>query len=259
MAGISPGSRNLILIMLVVVVAGILIARSYYGKKNRVVDPRIRSARELYSTYDRVALEGDYYRIFGLLDSIEKIYRSCPFYHASFELGVLDNNRGAAMLTLALFGDSIPGSRNPYAGLNKDSILDLAEARINRAILLYQDWNSRFSGKTAEQIREMIGDTFTAGLRDYDPSQVEKSLQNRILETLEAVEENMRRLSVCHTNLGVIYRLRKDYEEAAREYKLALELWDRNLEAENNLNRLLNRPIKERNILQKMFPPEREQ
>ncbi|MCK4748009.1 MAG: tetratricopeptide repeat protein, partial [Bacteroidales bacterium] len=69
---------------------------------------------------------------------------------------------------------------------------------------------------------------------------------------------NNRRLSVCHTNLGVIYRHQGAYVEAAEEYQKALALWDRNLEAENNLNKLLNKPLKKRNMMQKLFPPNRE-
>ena len=73
-----------------------------------------------------------------------------------------------------------------------------------------------------------------------------------------ALKETDRRLSVCYTNLGVIERTRGNYQEAIMNYEKALNLWDRNLEAENNLNRLLGRPIKKRNLLQKLFPPDRE-
>ena len=69
--------------------------------------------------------------------------------------------------------------------------------------------------------------------------------------------ETDRRVSVCYTNLGIILRSRDDNEGAAEMYIKALELWEMNLEAENNLNRLLGRPLKKRNIIQKLFPPEK--
>ena len=257
MAGLSKGSRNLILAMVLVVAAGILIARSYYGKQNRSVDPRIQPARVLYGTYDQVAGSGDYHRVFALMDSIESIYLETPFYSTSFELGVLENNRAAALLTIALFGDSIPRPLNPCAGLGKDSILSLAEERVRSAMGIYEAWDSVFGGMTEGQIRDHISEPFAYGLQSYDAKQVEEFLQNRVKEIVLACKENKRRLSVCHTNLGVIHRIREDYTEAVREYELALELWDRNLEAENNLNRLLSRPLKKRNFIQKMFPPDR--
>jgi hypothetical protein len=47
------------------------------------------------------------------------------------------------------------------------------------------------------------------------------------------------------------------YDSAAFYYNNAIELWDRNLTAENNLNILLNRPQKKRNLIQTLFPPEK--
>ena len=35
------------------------------------------------------------------------------------------------------------------------------------------------------------------------------------------------------------------------------ELWDRNLTAKNNLNVLLGQPMEKRNVIQRMFPPDR--
>jgi len=84
-----------------------------------------------------------------------------------------------------------------------------------------------------------------------------KFLENRVQEIIMAQGENDRRLSVCRTNLGVVYRYQGAYLEAVQQYEMAIELWDRNLEAENNLNKLINKPLKKRSIIQKIFPPER--
>ena len=244
--------------MLIVVVAGVLVARSYYGNLNRSVDPRIRQARELYEQYDSYARLGDYHRIFSLLDSIATIYKSTAHYTEAFELGVLHNNRAAALLTIALDRDSSPQSANPYYELETDSVVALAEKQIRKAIALYDRWDEVFSGKSDEEIRAMIEFVFRQGLEQTEPALADKYLKRRVSEISEAVVENQRRLSVCYTNLGLVYRTRGEYPEAVAHYEKAMTLWDRNLDAENNLNKLLNRPIKKRNFIQRMFPPSKD-
>lgn len=249
---------RLVGIMLIIVVAGVLLARSYYGSRNRSVDPRIRQARELYEHYDMLAQAGNFHEIVLLLDSIATFYQSTPHYAASYELGVLYNNRAAAMLTIALYWDSIPESANPYRDLSTDSLLVLAENQIHRTITLYEQWNGRFEGKEEKEIKEMIRVEFMNGLDPGMADQNEKYLSNRVREISASLVENQRRLSVCHTNLGLLYRIRQEYPGAVAQYERAIELWDRNLDAENNLNKLLGRPLKKRNIIQQLFPPGRE-
>ena len=249
-AGTQRSLGRLIGIMLFVVMAGIFVARAYYGNLNRSVDPRIKHARELYEQYDVHARSGNYYRIFALLDSISEIYRSTPHYENSFELGVLHNNRAAAMLTIALYRDSIPETSNPYYDLPADSISNMAEVNIREAIALYYGWSGRFEGKTKEEVRAMIEQEFLDGLEQTYPELAEKYLKNRVKEIENSLVENQRRLSVCHTNLGLVHRYRGNYKQAVAEYEKAIELWDRNLDAENNLNKLLNSPLR-RGILSK--------
>jgi tetratricopeptide (TPR) repeat protein len=244
--------------MLIVAVAGILFARSYYGNRNRMVDPRIVPARELYEGYNEYARTGDYHQVFALLDTISQIYLSIAHYRNSFELGVIENNRAAALLTIALYRDSIPDSSNPLNGLTSDTLVQLASFHIKEAISLYDQWNTAYSGLTRDEIRELIHPEFVRGLGSSDPDLREKYLRTRTEEILEALEENPRRLSVCYTNLGLIYRYRGEYIKAAEQYKKAIELWDRNLDAENNLNKLLNKPLRKRNFIQRMFPPSKD-
>jgi tetratricopeptide (TPR) repeat protein len=257
-AGIQRSTGGLVGIMVLIVAAGVLIARSYYGNLNRSVDPRVINARELYEQYDRITQTGDYNSISALLDSIAFSYEQISHYKSSFELGVIHNNRAAMLLTLALYGDSITDSLNPYAELQKDSIISLAENHVNEAIGIYIAWNGRFGGKGETEIRQLIETEFSEGLDLSDPAMKEKYLKNRVDEIEASLVENQRRLSVCHTNLGLVYRLRGQHTEAVAQYEKAIALWDRNLEAENNLNRLLGRPLKKRNIIQKLFPPNKD-
>ena len=244
--------------MLIVVVMGIMIAKTYYGKQNRSVDPRVVPARELYEGYNAYARTGNYHQVFALLDSIGQIYRGIPHYSQSFELGVLENNRAAALLTIALYGDSIPEARNPMHDLSADSLLGLADHHVRKAIELYDRWNAEHDGLEKDEIREKIRGGFMQGLEPADPELNAAYLEARIDEILEALQENKRRLSVCYTNLGLVCRIRGEYESAVKHYEHAIALWERNLDAENNLNRLLNRPLKKRNFIQRMFPPSKE-
>jgi tetratricopeptide (TPR) repeat protein len=244
--------------MLSVVTVGILIARTYYRNINRTVDPRIVHARELYTGYDIHARSGDYYAIFSLLDSIEEIYNKTDHYQDAFEVGVIENNRAAALLTIALYRDSIPEAADPFAGVPTDSLVSLASNHVHRAISTYEKWNLKFSDKSRNEMRKMIQPDFMKGLEGLEEEMTHSYLETRIREMESAQVENRRRLSVCYSNLGLIYRYRGEYETAAEQYMKAIELWDRNLDAENNLNLLLNRPLRKRNFIQKLFPPDKE-
>ncbi len=255
---LNSSTRALVLIMIALVVIGILIAKSYYGNINKSIDPRVAMARTLYAKYDTYAQEGNYYKVFALLDSIEDIYRDTKHYENSFELGVMYNNRAAALLTISMFADSIPVSKNLYSGVSADSLVRLAEINVLNAISVYDNWLTEFSGKSFEQICEIIEPEFMDGLENIDQDLRAMYLEARVREIEKAIQENDRRLSVCYTNLGIVFRQKEQYKEAVEQYKKALELWDRNLNAENNINLLLGRPLKKRNFIQKLFPPERD-
>lgn len=255
----NRATRALILIMIALVLIAVVISKIYYTGANQSVDPRIVKARQLYSGYNTYAGSGNYFRLFSLLDSIDAIYSLYPHYHDSYETGVIYNNRAAALLTIALYGDSIRVDYNPCHGISSDSVGRLAEVNISKAVTIYNRWSDHYSGMSQEEIMEEIRPLFCQDLDVADQGLAEKMLRNRAGEIFNSVPETARRLSVCYTNLGVLYRHRGEYEKAAEYYRQALQLWDRNLSAENNLNILLGRPLKKRNILQKLFPPDREE
>jgi tetratricopeptide (TPR) repeat protein len=62
---------------------------------------------------------------------------------------------------------------------------------------------------------------------------------------------------VSYTNLGIILRHQGDIKGALKSYKKALELWDKNLSAENNINILIGKPIRERSTLERLFPDQK--
>ncbi len=252
-------TRTLIFIMVVLVGLGSLIAKTYYSRINQSVDPRIKPARELYGQYNALAQDNNYSGVFQLLDSVESIYSNYPHYKNSYETGVIWNNRAAAFLTLAIYKDSLPG----MGGIEKlnhmslDSLLILSEKATLTSIDIYNQWNTKFQNQGAEDIAEIIRPEFMIGLETIPEKKQNNILVHRIKEIEEAQWETQRRLSVAYTNLGLVYRQRNDFENAGQSYKKALELWEDNLSAENNLNRLLGKPLRKRSIIQKLFPHQR--
>ncbi|MEX0988500.1 MAG: tetratricopeptide repeat protein [Bacteroidales bacterium] len=250
MIRIDKSKRILLVIMGVLTVVAIVVAQRYYGDKNSSVDPRIVPARKLYEKYNGFAMENQPDSIFHLMDTIESIYSSVEHYATSFEVGVLYNNRAAAWLTMGLFGDF-------YDTEARDSLVALADSAVRESITIYENWNDLYGEISDGQEENFIEESFLQGLESYPEDYQDQFIQSRIQEITEAQQEIDRRISVSYTNLGMVHRYRENYDSAAICYQYALELWDRNLTAENNLNILLGRPLKKRNFIQRMFPPDR--
>ena len=249
----NRNTRALILTMGALVCLALVISGIYYKNVNASVDPRIVEARTLYENYNLYAQNNAFDSIFRLMDEIEAVYSSVVHYQDAYEIGVLYNNRAATLLTIALY--SVEAKDNP---LVQDSLITLAKDAAEKSIGIYQRWLEKYPGKDKDEIKRMISNDFLAGLEEYNTDQKEKFLKNRVKEIAETQTETERRLSVSYNNLGIIYRHKLQYEEAAESYKMAIDLWDRNLTAENNLNVLLGRPIRKQNFIQKMFPPEKD-
>ncbi len=248
----SRPTKALVLVIGVLVLSGVLIAYFHYRQGNKSVDPRIATARKSYEQYNRFAQASAYDSVFRLMDSIETIYAATEHYRNSYEVGVLYNNRAAAYLAMALYTDSTVCPAN-----EKDSLIRLAEEKEQQAIAIYTDWLDRYGGAETAEIEKIISEDFFTGLEKYSPGEQQAFFTARVKEIDEAREETKRRLSVAYTNQGVIFRTRKDYSSAAECYLKAVDLWDQNLTAENNLNILLGKPLKKRTFIQKLFPPDR--
>jgi len=245
-------SRALIFIMCALVLSGIVISHFYYKSINESADPRIVKARLLYEKYNLFAQNNDFDAIFSLMDSIELIYTSIDHYKESYEVGVLYNNRAASYLTMALYTTDIEIAV-------QDSLINLAETAANRSVEIYTHWLEAYQNTDLQETESLIVKDFFSGLDNYAADEKNNFFANRLKEVRDSQNETPRRLSVSYTNLGVIYKHKLEYEAAAKCYKKAIELWDRNLTAENNLNTLLGRPLKKRSFIQKLFPPERDQ
>ncbi|MDP2721870.1 MAG: tetratricopeptide repeat protein [Bacteroidales bacterium] len=248
----NKSTRALVIIISALVLFTLLIAHFVYKNINESVDPRIVNARTLYEGYNELAQRNAIDSIYLLMDEIEVIYNSFDHYRNSYEVGVLYNNRAATYLTVALFTDSTRMSKQM-----KDSLVILSEIAARKSIQIYEDWLSIYQDKSPEEINQIASADFYTGLGMYSKEQQSRFFKRRIKEIVTAKSETLRRLSVSYTNLGIVFRHRLDYESAAKCYKKAIHLWDKNLTAENNLNILFNKPIRERNFIQKMFPSTR--
>ncbi len=243
-------TRALIIIMCALVLCGFFISHFYYKSINASLDPRIVTARKLYENYNLFAKDNKLDSIFWLMDTIELIYGDVEHYKNSFEVGVLYNNRAAACLSLSLKENNVKV---------RDSLLNIAENSVSESISIYERWYAMYGGKSEEAVETILRKDFFVGLETYSEEKQKIFLKKRVNEIMEAQAETDRRLSVSYTNLGLIYRQQLKYEDAALSYQRAIEYWDRNLTAENNLNILLGRPEKKRNLIQKLFPPDRVQ
>lgn len=247
--------RTLIIVMGVLVSIGFLIAYKYYESVNKSIDPRAVPARVLYKSYNSLAQNNDFEGVFMLLDTIEEVYMNIPHYKESYEIGVLYNDRAAVYLTMAMYKDSIYINSAYYRRLTSDSLLSLAKTAVEKSISMYENWRNQFENLTYTDISQKILKDFNIGLEGYSEKEKEIYLNKRIEEIESAQVEIQRRLSVSYTNLGIIHRNLEDYEMAAAQYIKAIELWEDNLVAENNLNKLLGKPLKKQNFIRRLFPP----
>lgn len=247
----NKNTRALILTMCALVFIGLTITYFYYQGINKSIDPRITNARKLYENYNNFTQNSSLDSVISLMDTIESIYSEIDHYTNSFEAGVLYNNRAAALMTRAIHSENINNTE-------KDSLLINAKNEIETGISIYQNWLKMFEDKTPDEIKNLIENNFYTGLENYTEKERRAYLDSRIDEIIDAQKETPRRLSVSYTNLGIIYRQNSVYDSAAQCYIKAVELWDRNLTAENNLNMLLGKPLKKRNIIQKLFPPDKD-
>ena len=249
--------RTLILIMGVLVAVGLMVSRSYYQSINDSYDPRVVPAKKLYSGYNTLAEANDFEGVFLLLDSIETIYNSYPHYKNSYEVGVLYNNRAAVLLTLGMYKDSILVRSKYFNSLSSDTLFYMAQSAVDKSIAIYELWLKKYKQVDESGLEALLRKDFTIGLENYSAEEIAEFEKRRLTEIQDAQTENLRRLSVSNTNKGIIFRNREQYELAVEQYKKAIDLWDQNMTAQNNLNVLLGRPLETQGMIERLFPPEK--
>ncbi len=235
--------------MVILGAIGLAIAYVHYGNINRAVDPRVRQAHLMYGRYNVYASENKAEMVLALLDSIEDIYLSVPHYKDSYEMGVVHNNRASVFLSRALSDSNVEEIRQHY--------FSLSERHLNESLSYYTRWIDLFGGKSGEEITDLVNTEFSADSSLNENKNLDAIIRSRVKEIRTAQLEMPRRMSVSYSNLGIIRRHENKPEEAILYYVMALELWDQNHVAKNNMNILFGEPIEKQSVLKKLFPPKR--
>jgi tetratricopeptide (TPR) repeat protein len=223
----------------------------YYRNINLAEDPRVIDANKSFKTFSIYFENNNYDEALLILDNIEKIYNKVPGYKDSYEIGVINNNRAAIYLVqleeALLSTDNLKIDQRPI-------FLDLAKEYSNTSKLIYISWLEKMGNLNDSEIKETILPFFEVEDPAFKRFNFDKILNKRVENIKQSQVETKRRLSVVYTNLGIIDRYQNNPEKAEKYYRKAIELWDSNYVAKNNLNVLLGEPLKKRSVIKQLFP-----
>jgi len=246
---ISNQTKKILSGISIIVVISFLVAYIYYSGKNNAEDPRIIQTKYMFRQFNDLMKENKFPSALPLLDSIELIFKMVPGYVESYEPGIVYNDRGSAFLSIALY-------------LTKDStekihLLGKAKKNIDSAIVIYEAWLDKNSTLSKDELSVMAKPFFPENDPAFIGKNYKRILNKRADDLFLAKKETPRRLSVCFTNLGIVLRHQYKQNEAVECYVKAIELWKDNYTARNNLNVLMGKPPKDRSIINKLFPPDK--
>lgn len=246
---ISSQTKKVLAGIILIICISLLTAYIYYNGKNNAEDPRIVQTKYLFRQFDEQIKENKISSALPLLDSIEFMLSKVPGYKESYEPGIVYNDRGSAYLSIALYGDKDSTERI--------RLLDIAKRNIDSAIAIYNTWLAKYSSLSVEEISENIKPFFSENDPTFKGKYYNKILHKRVEDLVLAQKETPRRLSVCFTNLGIVQRHQYKQNEAVESYIKAIKLWKDNYTARNNFNVLMGKPPKDRSIIDKLFPPDK--
>lgn len=241
------------LIVVILIFAGSFY---YYSNLNSAVDPRVVEAKHLQLKYEKGLESNQYGEKMILLNQMLDIYQNVPGYENSYEIGVILNNQASVYL-VKLETELLTKEEDE---IDKDEMLKTLEMSMGltlEAIDIYDTWLKEMGDLSEEEVRKKIRPYFDPQDEAFKDVKYSMVFDRRVEEIMSAQLENSRRLSVSYTNLGVMNRYMGNLHEAKANYEKALELWDRNYTAQDNLNTLMNLPRERRGMLERIFPPER--
>ncbi len=241
------------LIVVILIFAGSFY---YYSTLNSAVDPRVIEAKHLQLKYEK-GLEADQFgEAMILLNSMLDIYQGVPGYNNSYEVGVILNNQASVYL-VKLETELLTLEESKIDKEEMQKTLKMAMGLTFEAIDIYENWLKEMGQLTEVEVREKITPYFDPKDEAFKDIKYSMVFDKRVEDIISAQVETTRRLSVSYTNLGVMNRYTGNLQESKANYEKALELWDRNYTAKDNLNTLMNLPVEKRGMLERIFPPER--
>ncbi|MFH1119982.1 MAG: hypothetical protein V1775_09160 [Bacteroidota bacterium] len=246
---ISRGTKIVVTGVVCICAISFTVAYLYYSGINKSEDPRVVETRRMFVRYDTFIKDKKYEDAILVLDSIENIFLKVPGYSESYESGIVYNNRASVYISKALYESN--------DSLDKHHLLDSAAIHADKCIVFYNEWIERFGILTEDQIFSFVKPYFRENDRAFKGKNYKRILKKRVDDIILAQKETPRRLSVAYTNLGIIQRHQYKQEEAAESYSKAITLWKDNPSALSNLNVLYGKPPKDRSLLKKLFPPDK--
>ncbi len=226
----------------------------YYSNINSAEDPRTLPAKTLLLQYEKQLEESQTTEALDILNNMLDLYLALPGYEKSYEVGVIYNNIASVYL-VQLETELLTNDKVTKEDLVMN--LDLALQYSQKSIDNYERWLKEMGKLSESQIKEKITPFFDPKDPSFKDADFQSVLNKRVEDIKLAQLETVRRLSVSLTNMGVVNRYQGNLEQAKSNYEKAIELWDRNYTAKDNLNVLLNQPIEKRSMLNRLFPPEK--
>ncbi len=247
---ISRGTKMVLAITFSVAVVAVLFASFYYRGLNMSEDPRVDDARRYISEYDKQSGGINSYTFFPLLDSALAVYKLFPDYEASFETGVIFNNRCSGYLLMALYDSTLSSE-------NKTGLLKLSIDYCDSSIAVYGKWINEWGELSEENIAGKLEAYMNENDLAFEGRNFKKIFARRVKNITLAQIETPRRLSVSYTNKATVYRHMLKQDSALFYYEKALSLWKDNRTAKSNLSVLLGREPLKPELIESLFPPDR--
>lgn len=235
------------LVVLIIASLCFLGAFIYYNNINKAEDPRVVQTKFLFKSYDKLLIKDKLSEALPLLDSIDAIFLNTPGYADSYERGIVYNNKASVFLTLALYSNN--------DSLQKSAHLVNAKYYVDSSIVIYQNWLEKYGSMDEDLLLKETKIFFQENDSSFKKENYKRIVRKRVNDLLLAQKETNRRLSVCYTNLGIIFRHQYQVDEALRCYINALKLWQDNYTARNNFNVLMGRTPEDRSVIDQLFPP----
>lgn len=252
---ISTGTKRVLFVVILITLGMILFSFNYYRGINRSIDPRVVEGKKAFGAYGKLMAEDNQDEALKVLDEIEAVYKSVPGYENSFELGVVNVNKGHIYL-VKVETEHLRETKT-IVKENLALFLKFAKEYTVKGIANYKNWIETTGKLNDAEIKGYLNKYFKRDDPAFKGYDFDTIFDKRFKEIKEAQIEINRRLSVGYTNLGVILRYEEKPLKSKEHYEKALKLWPENPYAENNLRILHGQKIKKRTIVEQMFPKER--
>ena len=247
---VNKGTKNIIVIMILIVVIGIVFSYFYYNDVNKNIDPRLIKIQKTLSYFDNINKLDSPFVALELMDKLEDDISSFDLYKNSYELGIVKNNKASVYIMMALYDDK-------YQNI-KDSLFSEALAELYKSKYILIEWVNTINNNDRESFVKKYNADYNRNIKIYKGIDRDKLVNHRLEEIELTKIETPRRLSVVYSNIAVIKRHTGEMFNAVLYYEKAIKLWPKNHEAINNLRTLMGEDRIKKGAIDKLFPTKRD-